>query len=109
MTRRYEMTTTDQPIACAIKQESDGVNQPTKIKQWWFPAALAGVLCLSCLLPLAGGLIVIKGLVPTEWQMGGSLYWTLGGIVLLTWVGAKSYRKRAATSGTGKSSGGCGC
>lgn len=107
MSLRDHTTTADQPLACKIEPKSDD-RKPNKIKRWWLPAALAGMLCLSCLLPLAGGLMVMKGLAPTEWQWGESLYWLIGGGLLLVWAGIKSYRKRAAT-GSGKTSGGCGC
>ncbi len=67
--------------------------------------AIAAGLCLACLLPLAGGVLVARGLIPTGWNPGEGVYLALGGLVLAGWFGLKIRQRRKARA-TGA---GCGC
>jgi hypothetical protein len=87
-------------------------SKATRASHWWQPAAIAAGLCLACLLPLAGGLLVARGLMPASWNFGEGVYLAIGvGLIGLYYI-RRFWKKRRTLSGTkgrAQDAGGCGC
>ncbi|MBL8020219.1 MAG: hypothetical protein JNM27_11185 [Leptospirales bacterium] len=67
----------------------------TKVK---FGGAIAAILCAACLLPLAGGFLVSRGIVGSFWNPG-ELVWAGIGLTLVgIWSGISYLRKRKKVS-----------
>ena len=84
---------------------------PTNVskRQWLLPTIIAGGLCLSCFLPVIGGLLVARGLMPSSLNISETTYLQIGGVLLAVWFVWKGYRKRIVSNKESVASNSCGC
>jgi hypothetical protein len=64
-------------------------------------AILAAVLCLSCLLPVVGGMLAARGLMGSFWNPGEMVWMGLGVGAIALWFGISKWRKRGQSNACG--------
>lgn len=73
---------------------------------WKQLTAMATVMCLACLLPLVGGLLVTKGLVAAAWNVPEGTYLALGAGVFTIYFARRWWKSRTTDGGKAH---GCNC
>lgn len=71
--------------------------------KWVWPTAIAGAMCMTCVFPMLGAMLVARGLIPSQWNIGEGFYLLAGGITIGLWLALKRYRSAR------KNTKACGC
>ena len=90
-------------FALMSSAEQKGAHTEGSSGKWAWPTAIAGVMCMACVLPILGGMLVARGLLPSQWNIGEGFYLLAGGIAIGLWFALKRYRS------TRKKANSCGC
>lgn len=76
----------------------------TRSIRWSWPAVIGALMCMVCVLPIAGTMLVARGLIPAHWNLGEAAYLIAGSVVIAVWLIATKLRRSSA-----RDSRSCGC
>lgn len=78
----------------------------TRSVQWAWPAVIGALMCMVCVLPIAGTMLVARGLIPAHWNLGEAAYLIAGAAVIALWFLVQWLRRFGAKNSQSNS---CGC
>lgn len=76
----------------------------TRSIRWAWPAVIGALMCMVCVLPIVGTMLVARGLIPAHWNLGEAAYLIAGSVVIAVWLIATKLRRSGE-----KASRSCGC
>ncbi|MBX7059888.1 MAG: hypothetical protein K1X75_17630 [Leptospirales bacterium] len=89
-------------ISAFMANTSAQTPQPSTGPGWKQMLVAAGAMCLACLFPLVGGILVARGLLPAAWNAGEGTYMAVAAGVIALYFGRSWWKSRSANRGDSK-------
>ncbi|VUD46436.1 hypothetical protein TDB9533_00823 [Thalassocella blandensis] len=68
----------------------------THSNRWAWPAVIGALMCMACVLPIIGTMLIARGLIPAHWNVGEMTYLIAGAAVIALWFFVKWLRRSGA-------------
>lgn len=78
----------------------------THSNRWTWPAVIGALMCIACVLPIIGTMLIARGLVPAHWNVGEMTYLIAGAAVIALGFLVKWLRRSDVKNSQSNS---CGC